>query len=579
MRARPTRVLRAAARRRMMVCMVEGQLAQARRAITMGDWAGARRVFEALIDAGEGSPEVFDGLGTALWWLRETDLALRVRARAFTGLRDGGQVDDAVRVAVWLARENRVLYDNEAVASGWLAAAEECVGGATDSARGWLALARAESSLSPDVESARAAVTLARDAGDNDLEVIALARLGVAEVAAGFIEGGLRHLDQAMAVATAGTAIDPRCLGEACCALMEAAGLLGDSQHVGRWAGTVQQYLASFDYPPLKAYGTPTTTTELSTFCGACCGGIYLVTGRVDEAETELVRAIRELESTGMRSRCVHPIAQLAELRMVQGRLEEAQALLRDHEDLPEAVRPLAALDLTLGDADSATRRLRARITQLGRQPVAAFPLWALLVDAAVARRDLAEAEEAVSALRSLAELTRSRRHQGEALFARGKLATAQDDSEAPELLEQASLTFTEASVPLLAARARLLRARAIAPSDPGSAVAEGRASAAGFERLGATVDADEASAFLRSLGVKGRTGPRGLGQLTQRETEVLRLVAQGMSNQDIADRLFISVKTAGHHVSNILTKLGLRSRTEAAAFAAVHLPQQSGSK
>ncbi|MGH3119364.1 MAG: response regulator transcription factor, partial [Gaiellales bacterium] len=91
-----------------------------------------------------------------------------------------------------------------------------------------------------------------------------------------------------------------------------------------------------------------------------------------------------------------------------------------------------------------------------------------------------------------------------------------------------------------------------------------------------AVPDANSAAAFLRELGVKGRTGPKNLDLLTRRETEVLRLVAQGFSNSEIAGRLFISIKTAGHHVSNILSKLGLRSRTEAAAFASIHLPGES---
>ena len=116
--------------------------------------------------------------------------------------------------------------------------------------------------------------------------------------------------------------------------------------------------------------------------------------------------------------------------------------------------------------------------------------------------------------------------------------------------------------------------ARSLVDTDRGLAVAEARSALQAFDRMGATAEADRAAAFLRELGVKGRTGPRDAGALSRRELEVLRLVTEGMSNAEIAERLFISTKTAGNHVSNILTKLGLRSRTEAAAYALLNLPQ-----
>lgn len=88
------------------------------------------------------------------------------------------------------------------------------------------------------------------------------------------------------------------------------------------------------------------------------------------------------------------------------------------------------------------------------------------------------------------------------------------------------------------------------------------------LERLGAPREADEAAALLRRLGVRGRTGPKDRGLLTRRELEVLRLLAEGLTNAEIAARLYISTKTAGHHVSNVLAKLGARTRGEAAAWA-----------
>jgi DNA-binding NarL/FixJ family response regulator len=117
--------------------------------------------------------------------------------------------------------------------------------------------------------------------------------------------------------------------------------------------------------------------------------------------------------------------------------------------------------------------------------------------------------------------------------------------------------------MPLYEARTR----RELAQSESGElGLFHARAALSIFERLGAGPDADATAAVLRGLGVAGRTAPRIDGPLSAREQEVLVLLAEGLSNAAIADRLFISSKTAEHHVGRILGKLGLRSRTEAAA-------------
>jgi DNA-binding NarL/FixJ family response regulator len=86
-------------------------------------------------------------------------------------------------------------------------------------------------------------------------------------------------------------------------------------------------------------------------------------------------------------------------------------------------------------------------------------------------------------------------------------------------------------------------------------------------------MEADRAAALLRSLGVPGRPGTKGVGTLTEREQEVLRQLGAGLCNPEIAARLYVSRKTASHDVSRILTKLDLRNRAEAAAYAARVLP------
>ena len=102
----------------------------------------------------------------------------------------------------------------------------------------------------------------------------------------------------------------------------------------------------------------------------------------------------------------------------------------------------------------------------------------------------------------------------------------------------------------------------------PLDAVEHAQRALTSFERLGAVIDTDRVAAFLRSLGITTRVGPKRVGVLTVREQEVLRLLGLGLSNPELAERLHVSRKTASHHVSSILTKLGLRNRAEAAAYA-----------
>ncbi len=547
-------------------------------ALEAGDWEIARRRFEAAIKE-DPSPELIDALGRTLWWMKDVPGAIEARTAAYGSYRRAEKLDDAARVAVWLARELRMLFRNDAAADGWLARAQTL---ATEldssSAKGWIALAQAEASLqaSEAVALGRQALATARKYRDPDLEVISLARMGLIEVATGDVESGVSHLDESMAAATGLETTDAQYAAEAYCCLMEASELLGDSDRFAQWSAAINTLQGRLG--PLEGLGLSTAYGNLSAFCASCCGGMYLVTGRLDEAESELQQAIVDLEAGGLQSRCVHPVTQLAELRVLQGRFEEARALLEPYEDLPEAVRPLAVLDLALGDPQGAIARLERRIEELGDVTVSAQPLQIVLADAYISAEDLDPAATVVKAIHEVASLTGSKRHAAEALFSEGKLLRARRDAVAESVLRTAALRLSEASMALGACRARMELARSLVESNKPVAISEARSALASLDRLGAVPDADAAAAFLRELGVRGRTGPKNLDLLTKREREVLRLVAQGFSNGEIAERLFISVKTAGHHVSNILSKLGLRSRTEAAAFS-IHLPQEPALK
>lgn len=569
----------------MMVPMHSRELDRGWAALYAGDWNAANKIFEGL-SHGDPAPEILDGLGRSRWWLKDVGGAIDARTGAYVAYKRSGRMLEAAAVAVWLSRELRTLFRNDAAADGWLARAETLAADAAESSiTGWIALARAEATARTvaALTQCRSALDVARSHNDPDLEIVSLARLGLLEIATGEVDMGVKHLDEAMAASGSGEGNDLQSVGEAYCALMEAAEMLGDSGRFAQWTSVVGELKGEHGFGPLEDLGSSVAYGNLSAFCGSCCGGMYLVTGHFDEAESELLAAIADLEASGMDSRCVHPVTQLAELRVLQGRFEEARSLLDQYQGLPESVRPLAVLDLATRAPDAAAARIQTRLEELDDLTIATLPLQTVLLDAHLARQDLDAAEGVAQRIEKIATLTRSSRHRGEAHFARGKLEAARSEGRsegrAAQLLRDAARAFSEASMALSACRARMELARALVESDRTVAISEARGALAAFERLGAAPDADEASAFLRDLGVKGRTGPKNLELLTKRELEVLRLVSQGLSNPEVAERLFISTKTAGHHVSSILSKLGLRSRTEAAAYAALNLGREPAPK
>jgi DNA-binding CsgD family transcriptional regulator len=195
--------------------------------------------------------------------------------------------------------------------------------------------------------------------------------------------------------------------------------------------------------------------------------------------------------------------------------------------------------------------------------------LLELLVQIHLARGDLDAARKALERLTALATAGGNKRTTAAAELAAGRLHIAENDARARSHLQRALDIFSALELPLEAGRTQLELARALAREAPAGAVAEARLALATFERLGASRDADAAVDLLRTLGdAAGRAWPKRYGTLTKRETEVLSLLREGCSNQEIAARLYISRRTAEHHVANIMSKLQLRSRAEAAAYA-----------
>jgi DNA-binding NarL/FixJ family response regulator len=224
---------------------------------------------------------------------------------------------------------------------------------------------------------------------------------------------------------------------------------------------------------------------------------------------------------------------------------------------------------LARGEAGTAAAILERHRASLGNRHIELATTLGLLVDAYLAIGDLDSAAYTADQLTHVADQSGRLHASAVAALARGHVLTAGGHSaEAAAELETALRAFTELDLPLDAACAHLDLAHAMTTDKPELAVAEAQRALTVFEQLGATRDADRAAAFLRGLGAPARVGRKNAGILTQREQQVLRLVGRGLTNPEIATRLFISRKTAAHHVSSILAKLGLRNRAEAVAYA-----------
>ena len=539
----------------MGVATADELLRLGREALATADRERARAYFEQAAEFGE-TAEVLDGLGEALQFGGELARAIEVKERAFAEYERRGLRAQAAELARWLAFLHVSVHGNVAAANGWMARAESVMEGVEESAaHGWLVLDRApwSSDASERERLATAAIAIARRYGDRNLEFDAMALLGEAYVAAGRVTEGMGLLDQAMAAVVAGEVVGVGPAGEIYCRLLSACERATDVRRAEQWLAAATRFDAWGDFVP------PTCRTHY--------GGILIALGRWEEAERELLAAIRIFE-TGYWASQLFALLRLADLRVRQGRFEEAERLLDGFDWHANAKRSLARIALARGDLALAGDLAGLCLESTPPSDPDCVPVLALLVEVALARGDLAAAEETLDQLTALAVERNDDRTRAVAKLVEGSVRAARGDEQARADFQAALELFSRLGLALEAAQTRVALSRALASHAPAAAVEEARRALETFERLGAPRDADAAAAVLRELGAPARTFPKGYGPLTKRETEVFSLLAEGCSNAEIAQRLYISRRTAEHHVARILSKLGLRKRAEVTAYA-----------
>ena len=542
-------------------------------ALQRGAWAEAFRAFEAALAEEPESAEALEGLGLAAWWLDLADVVFAARERAYRAYRARGDAVSAARVAVWLAWDHDAFRGEYAITSGWLRRAHELLVGSHDTAEyAWLSVREAAFALldhsNPDeaITHAERAVAAGRAAGSVDYEMVGRALRGFALATSGRIPEGMQELDGVNAAVLAGEMRNPVAIGLACCYLISACDRIRDYDRAVQWCARLRAFCEQWEFRVLFAV------------CRTQYAAVCMWRGAWGEAERELEAASSELTAVrpGMVSEA---LVRLGELRRRQGRPDEAASLFERAGAHPLAAVGRAALAFDRGDwtstDDLAERYLRNLPLHNRTERVVALEL---LVRARVARGDQSGALVSLLELQGIAAQASTTPLRGSASLASGVLVAGAGDFEAARRhFEDAVDLFHKSGATFERGRAGLDLASAL--------LALGRSEAAEREvaravevlvPLDATIELDRAQLLrarltepvpgLSAAAVAPAAAPSGL---TRREVEVLALIAEGLGNQAIAERLIISEHTVHRHVANTLLKLGVSSRSAAVAQAA----------
>lgn len=531
---------------------------RARAAFGRRDWGAA---YDALVrlDAADLEPDDLERLAVAAYLTGDEQASERAWERAHAGHDTAGRAEDAARCALWLGV---VLFLRGDIthAGGWFAHAERLAASAPTEGRGrcfGLIAAHLQALLRGDFESGRSLgvemVDVGRLTSDRELLAWGLMCTGEAEIALGDGQRGLQRLDEAM-LAVASAEFSPLPAGVVYCAAISACMAASDLRRASEWTEALNTWC--------------TAQPDLVPFRGQCLvhrAQLLQAKGAWADAAAEAARASERL-ATPPSPALGMARYQEGELHRLRGDFELAHAAYRDaaahgHDPGPG----LALLRLAEGDVAAAAAVVRRMLAERFEAPLEAVILG-VAVEVLVAAGDLGAAAAECTQLASHAEAAGTPVLCALADHARGSVVLAEGDAgSALAHLRRACRAFHDIDLPYEAARSEVRIAEACrALGDAESARMAFDAARATFTRLGATPD-------LEALERASTDHPGSVGPLTAREREVLRLVAAGKTNREIAEVLTISRHTVGRHLQNIFMKLDLSSRSAATAYAYEH--------
>jgi DNA-binding CsgD family transcriptional regulator len=538
-----------------------GELQRGRDAFAARAWADA---FTFLSEADRTTPldaGDLELLATSASLVGRMDEYVSLLERAHNAYLSGGEGLHAARVAIMLGM-TLAMRGDVGPAGGWLGRAQRLVEreGRECVEQGYLLIPFAfQAQQAGDYDTAFGAAARAVEIGtrfqDADLSAVALHAQGNIRIAQGRVGEGLKLLDEAMVAVTVGE-VSPVFTGIVYCGVIAGCEEAFDPRRAYEWTTALTRWC---DEQP-----------QLVSFTGRCLAhraGIMQLHGRWPEALAEARHARERCEQAKNRAATGQALYQEGELHRLRGDFAAAERAYRDANECGRDPQPgLALLRLAQGDAGAAAAAIRrvAGATTPTLRRAALLPAHAEIMLA------LGEIDDAWAASRELTEI--AERSESAMLLAvakhvRGAVELADGDAQgALGALRSALHVWHELDAPYEAARTRVLLGLACrALGDEETAALELEAAHGAFERLEARPD------LVRLDLLTPRTAGGDTYGLTRRELEVLRLIAAGNTNRDIAAALVVSEHTVARHVQNIFAKLRVSSRTAATAFAFEH--------
>lgn len=529
-------------------------LEQAREAYSGRLWLEA---YEAFGRADEEEPLEAGDLelqSMATLMLGRDDEAVAFLERAHHRYLEQGETLRAVRAATWIGI-NLATRGAVGPASGWLGRAQrllEQVPGESPE-QGYLLIPLVfQHEAAGDFEGAAGvaaeAAAIGQGFGDRDLFAIGLQAQGYMLIKAGRVQDGLALLDEAMVTVTTGDLL-PFVTGIVYCGVILACQEVFEVGRAREWTLALTEWA---DRQP-----------ELLAFTGRCRihrAEILQLGGSWADALDEAHRACERLIETNNSAAAGVAYYRHGELLRLRGEFAAAEEAYREASRLGWEPQPgLAQLRLAQGKRDAALAAIRRASSETG-EPLKRAALLPAHVEIALAAGEVEEARSACNELQGLAGRYESAMLTAMVAYTHGVVALAEGDPNAALVaLREAQRIWVELDAPYEVGRTRVLLGQVCsALGDSESAALELDSAREIFRKLGAAPD----------LARLDGASSRAVHGLSRRELEVLRLIASGRSNRQIAAELVISEHTVARHVQNIYAKLGLSSRAAATAFA-----------